>query len=116
MTVIEKNPGQKIPYEIYGNKICFDDDLTINLEKREEDWDVHIDVCHDADGHLVIGAAAGRTYVAEIDIPKRKYTEVEADEAAEPVATGGEGQTSTTSLVPVPFDIDTITLTLWAVE
>ena len=116
MNIIHKNEGAKIPYEVFGNKICFDDDLTINLAKREEDWPVHIDVCHDADGELVIGAAAGRAYVAEIDIPKRKYIEVEADEAAEPVATGGEGQTSTTSLVPVPFDIDNITLTLWAVE
>lgn len=116
MTVIEKNPGQKIPYEVHGNKICFDDDLTINLEKREEDWPVHIDICHDADGHLVIGAAAGRSYVAEIDIPKRKYIEVPADEVAEPVATGTEGANSGPVMEPVPFDIDTVTLTLWAVE
>ena len=31
MTVIEKNSGTKIPYEVVKNKICFDDDLTINL-------------------------------------------------------------------------------------
>lgn len=45
MTVIEKNSGTKIPYEVVKNKICFDDDLTINLAKREDDRDVHIDVC-----------------------------------------------------------------------
>ena len=44
MTVIEKNSGTKIPYEVVKNKICFDDDLTINLAKREDDRDVHIDV------------------------------------------------------------------------
>ena len=77
MTVIEKNTGTKIPYEVVKNKICFDDDLTINLAKREDDRDVHIDVCYDADGELVIGAAAGRSYVAEIDIPARRYTQPE---------------------------------------
>lgn len=116
MTIIEKNVGQKIPYEVFGNKICFDDDLTINLAKREEDWPVHIDVCHDPDGALVIGAAAGRSYVAEIDIPKRKYTEVPAEDATEPVATGTEGMNTGPVMEPVPFDIDSITLTLWAVE
>lgn len=63
MTVIEKNSGTKIPYEVVKNKICFDDDLTINLAKREDDRDVHIDVCYDSYGELVIGAAAGRSYV-----------------------------------------------------
>lgn len=58
MTVIEKNSGAKIPYEVVKNKICFDDDLTINLAKREDDRDVHIDVCYDRYGELVIGAAA----------------------------------------------------------
>ena len=58
MIIVEKNEGEKIPYEINGNKICFDDDLSINLAKREEDSSVHIDVCFDADEALVIGAAA----------------------------------------------------------
>ncbi|MBR2941854.1 MAG: hypothetical protein IKB82_00495 [Clostridia bacterium] len=113
MNIIHKNEGPKIPYEVFGNKICFDDDLTINLAKREDDWPVHIDVCHDADGELVIGAAAGRAYVAEIDIPKREYIEVPAEE---PVATGDEGMGGGPTMEPVPFDIDRVTLTLWAVE
>ena len=44
MIVIEKNEGPKIDYEIQNTatkkKITFDDDLTINLAKREEDWAV----------------------------------------------------------------------------
>ena len=103
MIIINKNEGPKIEYEVTGKKICFDDDLTINLAKREEDDPVHIDVCYDADGDLVIGAAAGRAYVAEIDIPARSYTEEE-----------GEGDELT--LVPVPLDMDKVTLTLWAIE
>ena len=49
MIVIEKNEGAKIPYDVTGTKVCFDDDLTINLAKREEDDPVHIDICHDED-------------------------------------------------------------------
>lgn len=103
MIIINKNEGPKIEYEVIGKKICFDDDLTINLAKREEDDPVHIDVCFDADGDLVIGAAAGRAYVAEIDIPARSYTEED-----------GEGDEPT--LAPVPLDMDKVTLTLWAIE
>lgn len=118
MTVIEKNVGTKIPYEVSKNKICFDDDLTINLAKREEDRDVHIDVCYDTDGELVLGAAAGRSYVAEIDIPARQYTQ---PEPVEPEATEGEdteGSTrmgNSTPAEPIPFSMDNVTLTLWAI-
>ena len=63
MIIVEMNEGQKIEYEIQNTatkkKITFDDDLTINLAKREEDWPVHIDVCYDEDENLVIGTAAG---------------------------------------------------------
>ena len=110
MIVIEKNEGPKIDYEIQNTatkkKITFDDDLTINLIKREEDWPVHIDVCFDADGCLVIGTAAGRAYVAEIDIPAREYIYPEPGEE-------GEEQEPPT---PVPLDLDKVTLSLWAVE
>ena len=101
MIIIEKNAGEKIPYEVNGKKITFDDDLTINLAKRQKDDPEHIDVCFDRDGELVIGTAAGRAYVAEIDIPAREYTTPEGeDEQPE----------------PVPLDMDTVTLSLWAIE
>ena len=101
MIIIEKNAGAKIPYEVNGKKITFDDDLTINLSKREKDDPEHIDVCFDRDGELVIGTAAGRAYVAEIDIPARRYTAPEGeDEQPE----------------PVPLDMDTVTLSLWSIE
>ena len=105
MIVVEKNQGPKIPYEVTGKKICFDDDLTINLAKRQEDWPVHIDVCYDEDECLVIGTAAGRAYVAEIDIPAREYEYHEAGEGEEP-----EPPT------PLPLDMDKVTLSLWAIE
>jgi len=105
MIIIEKNVGPKIPYEENGKKVIFDDDLSINLAKREKDDPVHIDVCFDEDGCLVIGAAAGWAYVAEIDIPAREYEYPEVEEGEEPQAP-----------IPVPLDMDKVTLTLWAIE
>ena len=111
MIIVEKNEGTKIDYEIQNTstkkKITFDDDLTINLAKREEDWPVHIDVCLDSDGDLVIGTAAGRKYVAEIDIPARQYEEIpnqDPDPEAGPVRN------------PLPLDLDLCTLSLWSLE
>ena len=101
MIIINKNEGPKIPYEVSGTRVCFDDDLTLNLSKRLEDWPVHIDICYDADRELVIGAAAGRSYVAEIDIPAREYEIT------------GEGDEQT--ITPLPLDMDNVTLTLWAI-
>lgn len=109
MIIVEKNVGEKIDYEIQNTptkkKITFDDDLTLNLVKREEDWPVHIDICFDADRELVIGTAAGRAYVAEIDIPAREYIEHEPVEGEDP-----EPPT------PVPLDLDKVTLSLWSIE
>lgn len=118
MNVIEKNEGNKIPYEITDKVITFNDDLTISLAKREQDWPVHIDICLDADEQLVIGAAAGRAYVAEIDIPTREYIET-VDETAtveEEEIEGAMGNRSNVTREPVPFDIDRCTLSLWAID
>lgn len=107
MIIIEKNVGPKIPYEVTGKKVCFDDDLTINLAKREQDYPVHIDICSNRDGELVIGTAAGRRYVAEIDIPAREY--IYPDPPADP-------EEEADPPVPVPLDMDKVTLSLWAIE
>ena len=101
MIIIEKNVGPKIPYEVVGTKIIFDDDLMLNLKKREDDEPVHIDICYNTAHQLITGTQDARSYVAEIDIPAREYIEPAGeDEAPE----------------PVPFDIDKVTLTLWAIE
>lgn len=106
MIIIEKNVGQKIPYSVNTTKVNFDDDLTINLASREQDWPVHIDICYDEDHALVIGAAVGRAYVAQVDIPARQYTEEE-------VEIEGESEIQRT---PIDLDMDTVTLTIWSIE
>ena len=79
MKVIEMNEGVKIPYEVNGNKITFNDEIMLNLEKKEADADVHIDISTDDFGGLITGI--GRDYVAQIDIPARAYEEIESEDA-----------------------------------
>lgn len=101
MIIIHKNKGEKIPYEVSGKRITFDDDLSLNLAKQEKDWPVHIDVCVDRDGNLCNGTGAGLYYVAQIDIPAAQYTVPESEE--DPPQR-------------LPLDMDTVTLTLWSIE
>lgn len=107
MEIINANEGTKIGYEVTGNKIIFDDELMLNLEKYERDDPMHIDVCRDEFGCLCMGLAT--RYVAQIDIPAREYNYIETE--AE-----DENENKKTEKVAVPFDIDNVTLTLWEVE
>jgi hypothetical protein len=106
MNIIYKTPeaeNNHIACETSGDKITLgDDELTLNLSRYEQDDPKHIDICFDATGCLVVGTATGRKYVAEIEIPARRYTEEVVDEEM--------------TRTPVPFDIDLCTLTLWATE
>lgn len=128
MKIIEKNAGVKIPYEVKGDKIVFnDDELTLNLARYERDDANHIDICRDKCGNLVSGVIPGtaETYVAQIDIPPRAYVEREIEGAAAEVqadsentdgAPGGMMDRQTMEREAVPFDIDKCVLTLWALN
>ena len=111
MNIINKNEGTYIPYTLQGNILSFADELTLFLNKYERDNPVHIDICQDKFGNLVMGVIPGvaETYVAEIDIPAREYTEVDSGEVDD---YGNEIYTST----PVPYNPDNTTLTLWGLE
>lgn len=130
MKIIEKNEGAKIPYEIKGDKIVFnDDELTLNLARYERDDANHIDICRDKCGNLVSGVIPGiaETYVAQIDIPARAYEEREIEGAAAEAraqadseetggAPGGMMDRQTMEREAVPFDINKCVLTLWALN
>lgn len=111
MKVISANEGPKIPYDVRGNKITFDDEIMLNLEKKEADADVHIDISADDFGGLITGI--GRDYVAQIDIPARDYEEItESGESG-----GGMGASGCRiKRIPIPFSIDNVTLTLFALR
>lgn len=102
MIVIDKTPGKKIPYEIIGNSIFFNDEIMFNLEKYERDFEQNIDICEDENFSLANGL--GRRYVAQIVIPARRYEAVEAESEEKPTSEA------------VPFDISKCTLILWGLE
>ena len=37
MIIVEKNTGPKIPYEVNGTVITFDDELSLKLQKLQKD-------------------------------------------------------------------------------
>lgn len=121
--VVEKNQGQKIDWKQSGSKLTFgDDELMVNIAKYQRDWPVHLDVCGDKSGNLVIGVGEGRYYVAQIDIPATRYTEPEiimeqptpADEDGE--TEGRNTMRETTPPEPIPLELSDVTLTLWAID
>jgi len=102
--VVEKNPGTKIDWRQSNYKLIFgDDDLAIRCDTRQRDWAVHVDVCADDDGNLVIGVGTGRYYVAQIDIPATEYSEAETE----------SGEIERTAL---PLDMSKVVLTLWSLD
>lgn len=100
MIIVEKNEGPKIEYTINGTRINFRDELALDLSKYERDYNVHLDICENRDGILVMGISD--YYVVQIDVPERQYDEQVID-----------GETVRT---PVPFSMDRVTLTLWAID
>mgnify|MGYP001850599584 CR=1 FL=1 len=95
VTVVEINEGTKISWAQNAAKLTFgDDELMVNAEKYQRDWPVHLDICGDSDGNLVIGTGTGRYYVAQVDIPAKSYTESQ----------------------PIPLEMSDVTLTLWAMD
>ena len=79
--VFEKNEGTKIAFSQKDIKLIFgDDDLAIRCDTRQRDYPVHVDVCADDDGNLILGA--GRYYVAQVDITPAVYVETEIESSA----------------------------------
>lgn len=106
--VVEKNQGEKIPYEVSGTKVIFNDELMVNCKSRERDYEVTLDICKDKTDGLTVGVNTTSTeYVAQITIPAREYEVVETGETDE------QGN-MITERNPVPFSMEKCTLTLWA--
>ena len=121
--VFEKNEGTKIAFSQKGVKLIFgDDDLAIRCDTRQRDYPVHVDVCADDDGNLIIGA--GRYYVAQVDIPPAVYveTEIASDAVAEQVEAGESGYESGVNGMPSvqrerqPIDMREVVVTRWSVD
>lgn len=113
MKIIEANEGQKISYSTTKTWLNVGDQIMLNLKKYEADNDVHIDIASDMAGNLETGV--GLLYVAQVDIPARAYTE---EEILNPDYSE-ETENSQKTIIkrdPVPFSMDNVTLTLFALK
>jgi hypothetical protein len=109
--VIEINEGKKIDFEQNNYKLTFgDDEISVRCDRYQKDWDVHLDVCVNKDGNLVIGTNEGCYYAAQIDIPAIQY------EDAEDVQGETSSASSTKERTPIPLDMTDVTVTLWSIE
>lgn len=118
VTYLPEDGKKFIPYEVMGKIVSFNDgDLMFDVSKKERDYEVVIDICQDYTGGLVMGAAEGERYVAQLLIPPREYIETESEnpEYNPEAEEGTESQTITTR-DPVLFDIDKCELRLWEME
>uniref|UniRef100_UPI003FEF4FD4 hypothetical protein n=1 Tax=Candidatus Fimenecus sp. TaxID=3022888 RepID=UPI003FEF4FD4 len=117
--VIEMNEGEKIAYEQTGTRLFFgDDEIMINAEKYQKDWDVQVDICKDKSGNLTIGTESALRYVAQIAIPAATYTETPIALAAETEDTENEVGTNTDNIQrdKNPLNMGDVTLSLWSIE
>lgn len=105
MKEVIKTTGEYVNYSVSNNCIVFgNNDLSINLANRQMNDRVLIDICKDSNGFLVVGAATGERYVAQVEIPARTYTEA---------VSGENTETEGTAVEAVPFDIDSCTIYLY---
>lgn len=118
MNVVEVNAGKKISYSTSKSKITFADELMLNCEKLERDFDVSVDICIDKYGMLTAGSL-GEKYAAQIEVPGRQYTEEQVpnpDYDAEAETESGVVQEYITVKTPVAFSMENVTLKLYAIE
>lgn len=115
---LPENGNNFIPYEVTKNNVDFNDgELSLNLSKKERDYEVVVDVCMDYTGGLVCGTADGLRYAAQVIIPAKAYTETEKPNPKY-VEDQEEGTESKTIIEkePVPFNIENCELRLWELE
>jgi hypothetical protein len=112
MIIIEKNSGQKIQWEQNGYVVSFaNGELALNCQAYQRDWAVHLDICSNDCGQLVIGTQIGSDYVAELDIPSTEYIYPEAPEEFD----GESEMNEAPAPVFMPLDMGKVTLSLWAI-
>lgn len=120
MEIIKKNDGAYVEYEISGNKITFDDELMLNLEKYQRDNEVTIDICRDQKtGTLVSGVPDSGKYVAQISVYPREYEEIPVEVTETQVIQETEGtfheMDGGYTKEALPFDMGKCTLSLWTI-
>lgn len=102
MIIAEMNAGRKIDFQLIGNELHLnDDEMVLDLSELQQEWDEHYTVFFDRKGRLTMNERQGRAYVIELDIPQMTWMRSEENHD---------------EIVRAPIDLNTVTLTLWAVE
>lgn len=114
MKAIEVTVGKKVEYSVSKSKITFADELMLNCEKLERDFDVCVDICIDKNGMLTAGTL-GEKYAAQIEIPARQYSETEI-ENPDYDPEDENSKEYITEKNPVAFSMANVTLKLYAIE
>lgn len=112
MNVIKLTEGEYIDYSVSKTKITFEDELMLNVQKLERDFDVTVDICIDKYGMIVTGL--GVKYAAQIEVPARQYVDKEVQN---PDYDPEDPQSKETIIKkePVPFSMDNVTLKLYGI-
>ena len=112
MNVIKVTEGEYIDYSVSKTKITFEDELTLNVQKLERDFDVTVDICIDKYGMIVTGL--GVKYAAQIEVPARQYVDKEVQN---PDYDPEDPQSKETIIEkePVPFSMENVTLKLYGI-
>jgi|GEM_PF-1395638 len=110
MFIRSMTPGKKIEYRIENNILYLgdNDEIVIDIEERQKDVEVKIDIYLDDAGILKEGS--GKHYVANIIIPPKRYIDVEAE--------GEDGSGNPITIITkeaLSLDINTVTLQLWGI-
>ena len=112
-------PEPHVPWNIDGSVLTAgigDDLVVIDLEERQADSEVVIDVCRCPSG-LMEGVCGA--YVLCVKIPPRRYRE-EADETMETASEDVDGEEiiggPNIILVPEPLDLASVVISLWTDE
>ena len=112
MKIIERNKGPKIPYEVIRKtKIIFNDDLMLDLAKRQTDEVVLIDICFDSSGAIIMGTTDAKSYVAQIIIPPAEYEEIQTAKKTE----ASNDMNNGTQRKKLPLDMEQVELILWSI-
>ncbi len=107
MNIIEMNAGEKISYEASETVISLNaGEIEIDLAARQKDITVFLDIFWNENGALQ--EESGDAYAANIIIPPWVEREVDTGE------TDDEGRAIYTKERD-PFDMDNVTLQLWAI-
>jgi hypothetical protein len=91
--------------------------IAVNLEEEQDEQEVIIAFAA-CDGKVHRGMMPCCQYVAEVLIPPRKYETMEVDGPPANAMRDDEDEApdTHTETMPVPFDLDSVTLKLWPIE